>query len=232
MHGFSSLGTFMNINERSAALAAKIGETVGYQVYGGPFKGTRLPNIAGTTSPYFLGTYEHELHDIIPQIVARDYKRILNVGCGFGYYACGLARLMPHSTISAIDTNPECIIAVEEMISRNSLSNVKTDATIHDIYDLVVCDIEGGEDDFLFHGADVLVESHECIKPGVTQSLINRFEPSHNIDIIHNRPAFFDLEQIFPGTYIEHFDHAIATWEGRAGSTPWLWMTKKNDAAS
>jgi hypothetical protein len=41
------------------------------------------------------GCYEHELHGEIEQLVTRGFDAVLNIGCGEGYYAIGLARRMP-----------------------------------------------------------------------------------------------------------------------------------------
>jgi SAM-dependent methyltransferase len=222
----------VDINQRAATLAVKISEATDHRVYLGPFAGMILPNISGNVSPYFLGTYEHELHHVIEQIVSRAYGTVLNIGSGFGYYACGLAKLLPATKVFAVDTDKICQQAVKEMAQLNELSNVHVIDGWDDSAELIVMDIEGAEEDLLKSSrADVLVECHECIKPGITQRLIDRFKDTHNIDIIQNHSAFFNLENLFPGTYIEHFDHAIATWEGRAGQTPWLWCVRKNDVA-
>lgn len=241
----------MNIDERAAALAVEISRVTEGKVLTGPFAGMVLPNIIGNASPYFLGTYEHELHDVVNEQIIRNfttvqlgkpvtgnfspYKRILNVGCGFGYYACGLARALKDCSVTAIDVDPICRKTCEEMAELNSLTNVKVDSVCNmaNDCDLLIMDIEGAEEEKLQPSkADVLVECHECMKPGITQKIIDRFEATHKIDIIHNKVCFFNLEQIFPATRIEHFDHAIATWEGRAGDTPWLWMVRKNDVAA
>lgn len=229
----------MDINTRAAALGAKIAEATDHEVYSGPFKGLKLRNIDGNVAPYYLGTYEHELHPYIHCIIRNNkYKTILNVGCSFGYYACGLAMTMPHSIVVARDIDKTALEACKETANNNGLKNVLFDANISDKGpDLIIMDIEGNEDNYLlpplhtaawsFTNSDILVESHECIKPGITKLLIDRYSATHDIDIIHNKSALFNLDQLFPGIYIEHFDHAIATWEGRAGQTPWLFMAKK-----
>lgn len=221
----------MNINDRAAALADKIKKITEGRVHSGPFEGMLLPNISGNSAPFYLGTYEHELHSVILSIILRGYKKILNVGCGFGYYACGLAKMMPKSQIYAMDIADNALMACQQTVDINCLQNVQIGRAWVVGCDLIIMDCEGAEEDLLVRGMnyDILVESHECIKPGITQKLIDRYADTHNIDIIHNKPAFFNLQDIFHGTYVEHFDHAIATWEGRAGPTPWLMMTKKEN---
>ena len=56
---------------------------------------------------------------------------------------------------------------------------------------LIICDVEGDESEILdlsnyptLNNIDILVESHECIKPGITKELLNRFSSTHHITII------------------------------------------------
>lgn len=228
----------MNIDERAAALAVEVRKATDSKVLTGLFAGMVLPEISGLSSPYYLGTYEHELHNVISAIAAKDYDCIYNVGCGFGYYAAGLARLKPTTAVHAYDKDPVCMTALRETLVLNYLKNVTAGKYFlpSDGPDLLIMDIEGDEDDELlpsnYADCDILVESHECIKPGVTQRIIDRYAPTHNIDIIHNKFCAYDLQQLFPGAYIEHFDNSIVTWEGRGGPTPWLWMQKRDDATT
>ena len=76
-------------------------------------------------------------------------------------------------------------------------------------------------------GMDLIVESHECLKPGITQALIDRFKATHHITVVtddgqrqlQNPPAWF--------VNLAHLDQLLATWEWRSGPTPWLVMRAK-----
>jgi hypothetical protein len=96
---------------------------------------------------------------------------------------------------------------------------------------LVLCDIEGAEKDLLnpevasaVKGMDLIVESHECLIPEITQTLIERFKPTHHITLVNdngqrqleNSPQWFNS--------LAHLDQLLATWEWRSGATPWLVM--------
>jgi predicted O-methyltransferase YrrM len=96
---------------------------------------------------------------------------------------------------------------------------------------LLLCDIESAEFELLdpqeapaLYEIDILVESHECLKPGVTQALMKRFASSHQIQCIEDNgqrgatrlPAWF--------SQLSHLDQLLAVWEWRSGPTPWLWM--------
>ena len=74
---------------------------------------------------------------------------------------------------------------------------------------LVLCDIEGAERELLdpaqapaLAGMDIIVESHECLIQGITQTLIDRFKPTHRITLVQDdgqrqlqnpRPWFLNL---------------------------------------
>ncbi|MEY4592161.1 MAG: hypothetical protein RIR18_1056, partial [Pseudomonadota bacterium] len=94
-----------------------------------------------------------------------------------------------------------------------------------------LCDIEGAERELLnpelapaLMGMDIIMESHECLIPGITQEIINRFQGSHSITLIEdngqrqleNSPKWFNN--------LAHLDQLLATWEWRSGPTPWLVM--------
>jgi hypothetical protein len=74
---------------------------------------------------------------------------------------------------------------------------------------------------------DLIVESHECLSPGITQTLLDRFSATHHITVVpddgqrqlHNPPAWF--------LNLAHLDQLLATWEWRSGPTPWLVMRAK-----
>ena len=53
-----------------------------------------------------LGSYETELHEIVERVVAAGFDRVIDVGSGDGYYAVGLARRLPASTVEAYDPDP------------------------------------------------------------------------------------------------------------------------------
>ena len=80
----------------------------GSTVMAGPFKGLIYPEDvhASALVAKLAGAYEAELHCAIHTIQAQSYKRIINIGCAEGYYAVGLARLLPSAEILAFDSDP------------------------------------------------------------------------------------------------------------------------------
>ena len=211
----------------------------------GPFQGMDFltHSAEGCHIAKLLGCYEQPLFTYIESAVEKKYSTILNIGCAEGYYAVGLARRMPDSKIYAFDSNPKAREICSELAEKNNVSELVTvDALFksedferysHEII-LVICDIEGAERD-LFNAdvipalrhADLIIESHECLLPGITQSLISCFKSTHDITVVEdngqrqlsNPPSWFKK--------LSHLDQLLAVWEWRTGPTPWLVMQAK-----
>jgi hypothetical protein len=104
---------------------------------------------------------------------------------------------------------------------------------------LLMCDIEGAERDLLdpklapaLKGMDIIVESHECLIPGITQLLIGRFKETHTIMLVQDDGQ---RQLAMPPQWflnLAHLDQLLATWEWRSGPTPWLVMQPKGSVIS
>ena len=61
-----------------------------------------------------------------------DYQTVVNVGCAEGYYAIGMARLMPNSLFLAFDINPKAIECCRELARKTkSQIGLKLRRTFH-----------------------------------------------------------------------------------------------------
>ncbi len=190
-----------------------------------------------------LGCYEQPLQPYIEQAIQKQYATVLNIGCAEGYYAVGMALRMPNTQVLAHDLNPKAqeICAalavknkVDDRVRIGGLFKSSDFAAYADQNVLLMCDIEGAERELLnpesapaLKGMDIIVESHECLIPGITQLLIDRFKDTHTITLVQDdgqrqlvspRPWFLSLA---------HLDQLLATWEWRSGPTPWLVMLPK-----
>jgi hypothetical protein len=94
---------------------------------------------------------------------------------------------------------------------------------------LVICDVEGFEEELLdpsavpeLNHADVLVELHEFIRPGIGQKIRHRFAITHRITEIHTRPR--SLEDWPTGVVLDLDQRLAAMHEGRPGEMSWFWM--------
>lgn len=214
----------------------------GTTVIGGPFAGMDFltKSAEGCHIPKLLGCYEQPLHAFIEQAIGRAYRNVVNVGSAEGYYAVGMAIRMPSTEVFAYDQNRMAQEVCEDLARKNGVSSRVSVGKTFDRSDfsifvgkktLVVCDIEGAELELLdpthspaLLGMDLIVESHECLIPGVTQALIERFKQSHAIELVRDAGlrTFNEMPDWFFA--LPHLDQLIATWEWRSGPTPWLVM--------
>jgi hypothetical protein len=228
---------------KSRALVAEFERNHGLTILQGPFAGMAYVGAAteGALLPRLIGTYEQELHPTIASFAADPPDCVIDVGCAEGYYAVGLARLMPQVEIHARDTDPKALVACQELARRNGVSDrirvgglfkPEDFQAFADRRCLVVCDIEGAEDELLrpdlapaLAGMSIIVESHEVFRPGLTTRLIERFAPTHDIERLDRGSRTLPLPTWFDGK--NDMDRLIAVWEWRAGPTPWLVMRPK-----
>ena len=177
-----------------------------------------------------MGCYEQPLHPHIQEALSGRYSRILNIGCAEGYYAVGFARANPDLISAAFDIDPKAQAACRELAEKNDVSDRVEIGSVFMPADfakyeneavLVFCDIEGMEEELLdpsvapaLSGFDIIVESHECLRPGITEKLISRFQSSHQSRSLKmtargndNLPGWF--------TELSHLDQLLATWEWR-----------------
>lgn len=157
-----------------------------------------------------------------------------------------MARRMPNTQVLAFDLNPKAQETCKALAEKNgvldriqigALFRPEDFAAYANQKVLVLCDIEGAEKDLLdpaaapaLTGMDLIVESHECLIPGITQLLIGRFSATHDITVVEdngqrqlpNAPAWFNN--------LAHLGQLLATWEWRYGPTQWLVMKAKGQA--
>jgi hypothetical protein len=81
----------------------------GLKVIAGPFAGMLYGNDVncGAYVAKLVGSYEQELHQVVHEIIGRDYRTIVDVGCAEGYYAVGLALKTKSAEIHAFDTDDD-----------------------------------------------------------------------------------------------------------------------------
>ncbi len=170
----------------------------------GPFSGMKYlkQSIGSKLFPKLLGTYEKELHQVVQEINSRQYKLILNIGAAEGYYAVGLTMKNPQSQVIAFESEESGQQYIIQLSLINNISDrvsVRGQCTISDLCDsikpetLIFMDVEGEEKSLLdldacpkLCRADVLVEVHEHLSPGIRTLLKSRFESTHKIKVIQS----------------------------------------------
>lgn len=216
----------------------------GSRVMAGPFAGMAyLQRAYGSVlAPKLLGSYEAELRPWIERILTRSYPRIIDIGSAEGYYAVGLAVHLPEARIIAFDSDPAAQSACRELAVLNgtaesvdvlgccdqpALKQVLCPGA------LIVCDSEGSEETLLDPGAlpelnacDMLVETHDFIRPGVCALIEARFRATHVIEAVDNAPRDpSDFPQI---AFLNICDRALALNEMRTARQRWLMLQCKN----
>jgi hypothetical protein len=222
----------------------------GTRIQSGPFAGMTYVTSAseGGIAPKLLGVYETALHDVLLNAPEQGYDAVLNVGCAEGYYAVGLARLLPEAAILAWDIDA---VARGKCLELARLNGVETRVTLRERFEpsdlnaacselsaklgrspkgLLVMDCEGAEFDLLapqeadFRWLDLIVEVHPR-QDKTVEALIRRFESTHVVEERQARTVVPPLPSWLEN--LGHLDQLLAVWEWRAAPTPWLVMRPK-----
>lgn len=229
---------------RSRLIADAYVRQHGAKIMQGPFAGMEYVTSAteGALTPRLIGTYESELHPHIAAFSQQGLDCVIDVGCAEGYYAVGLARLMPEATVYAYDIQAKARAACAELAAKNGVSErviigeeFKPDGfeAFKDRRCLVLVDIEGAEDDLLrpdlspsLAQMPLIVETHDVYRKGVLDRLVERFSPTHDILRLDPQAKTLPLPDFLKGA--GHLDQLLAVWEFRIQATPWLVMTPKS----
>jgi precorrin-6B methylase 2 len=229
---------------RSRALAGALGHHDGLIIQHGPFAGMQYVGAAteGALLPRLIGSYECELHPHIEALAAEGIDTIVDVGCAEGYYAVGLARMIPHARVHAYDTDEAAREACQALAELNGVQDrVKIGETFAGRHfadfapgrTLIFMDIEGGERVLLdpvawpaLKALHILVETHPRPGHDLTALMIERFKDSHDIVRVDIGPKTTPLPEWMQG--LSHIDQLIAVWEWRRIPTPWLVMRPKS----
>ena len=226
---------------RSRMLANTYIAHQGTHILQGLFAGMEYVTAAteGALMPRLLGTYESELHPYLRIFAQNELDDILVIGCAEGYYAVGLARLMPGVRVHAFDREQAARSACEQLAIANAVEDrvfIGGEFSPQDFEAfaghrvLVVVDIEGAEEDILqpalspsLSNMNLIVETHDLYRPGVLGRLIERFQATHDIKQVDQQPKNCVLPDWLQD--LSHLDQLLAVWEWRARPTPWLVMT-------
>jgi hypothetical protein len=191
--------------------------------------------------PRLLGVYERELHPDLIAFAAEGLDNVVDIGCAEGYYAVGLARLMPGVIVHAYDIDEVARRRCGKLAQANGVADrVRVRAEFRgEAFEefrgsktLVFIDAEGFEDDILrpdlypaLAELNLIVETHPMYREGVTERLIERFASTHDVKRINPSIEKADLPAQL--TERNHLDMLLSCWEWRAGPTPWLVMRPK-----
>lgn len=214
----------------------------------GPFEGMLILPISswgdGDSASKLLGVYEDELHEAIYDIIESNPDHIVNVGCAEGYYIAGLCHALPDATAVAIDVDMSAVNVCNKNLSANNIKNAQ-------VYHkegnhtwlqsqcngaqrpVIIMDCEGAELDLLdmtlvpaLSKTSVVVECHDCVRAGITETLQERFKETHNVTVIEQKykdPYQFEFLKQFSDC-----DKWALVHEGRPSAMTWLYMVPKS----
>ncbi len=229
--------------QRSSVLQEQFTTAYGLNIQAGLFEGMKyLPDCAeGCYLPKLLGCYEAELAPYFLAASQRPYQAVLNIGCSEGFYAVGLARLMPQVQVFAYDTNLPAHAQCRQLADQNGVGDrVFIDGLFQpadfqkfaDRKTLVLCDIEGGEEQLLdpqqasaLTQMDIIVELHDGFAPNIQELITQRFEATHQISIVPHQLRHINLPPLVAAW--GSLDQLLTISEWRAFPTPWAVMWSK-----
>ncbi|MGE0416920.1 MAG: hypothetical protein AB7O80_08945 [Acetobacteraceae bacterium] len=172
----------------------------------GPFAGMTLPMEQswghGDLLSKLIGCYEAELHRAIAEAVAWQPDTVVNIGAAEGYYAVGLARILPDIRCHAFDISEsaQAICRTTALINgvadRVTVGGSCTPETLQAVCadavrPLIVCDCEGAERELIDPSgvpalvrSTLLVECHDFLDPTITDTLVDRLSSTHELYLV------------------------------------------------
>ena len=228
---------------RATLLQNTLRDQAGDVVAGGPFAGLIYPDFPDEAAhvPRLLGCFEAGLSPILNEIIAAAPPLIMDVGCGSGYYAVGFSVALPRSTVWARDSNATAQENCRTLAARNDVAHrVKVGGKLtHADFDIcraqpttIICNVGKATEGLLdpdrakgLRRADLLVTVAEGGRPGLTQTLMDRFAETHHISVI---PRQFSSASLPAWTQaLSDLDRLVALCEWQSGQTVWLWLQRK-----
>jgi hypothetical protein len=185
-----------------------------------------------------VGSYERELHGVIEAWATARPEHVVDVGCAEGYYAVGLARLLPDTRVRAQDIDPLARERTAALAARNGVADrvavggectPATLATLPATGVALLADCEGYERVLLdpaaapnLAGWEILVELHDFIEPGVTETIVERFAATHDVTLIEDEPR--DGTGIDELAFLDAGTRALVLNERRPARMRWAAM--------
>jgi len=226
-------------------LARRVGRRLGWKVACGPFAGMKYlrGDCCERSLPKLLGSYEQELWPVLRRLRTMPVSAVINIGCAEGYYAVGLARLIPGIPVYAFDCLPSAREATRRAAEANGVAgrmrilgacDAATLSALPLAGALVVIDCEGAETDILdpsiapgLRDSWILVELHDFVDPRITAALRARFDATHEVEMIG--PIGRDPSAFPPVAGLKPEVQALALdedrrWRGAPTPPTWAFM--------
>jgi hypothetical protein len=232
-----------------ARITRKFASHHGLTVMGGPFAGMEFPQFAVGRGellvPQLLGAYELELWPALESIVETPPATIVDIGASDGYYAVGLARACPASTVYAYEMNFFPARVCRSLAEHNGVWDrvvMRGECRSEDLQGFqpggatfVLSDCEGAEQELMdpdavpwLRDARLIVELHEFAAPGIENTIRARFEPSHSIEVVRSRRRYVaDFSALMEVPGVGYMDRELGVSEFRPVPISWAVMNPK-----
>lgn len=192
-----------------------------------------------------LGAYELELRPAVESVVQGAPSTIVDIGASDGYYAVGLARACPASTVYAYEMNFFPARVCHRLAERNGVSDrvaMRGECRTEDLRTLepadptfVLSDCEGAEQELMdpdavpwLRSARLVVELHEFAAPGIEDVICDRFEPSHEIEVVRSRRRYVaDWPALMEVPKVGYMDRELGVSEFRPVPIAWAVMNPR-----
>jgi ribosomal protein L11 methylase PrmA len=175
------------------------------------------------------------------KLFRRRYSVVVNIGCAEGYYAVGFALRMPDAIVYAFDIDPTAqhycanlakLNCVSERVGVNGFCGHRQLQQLCGHRSVILCDCEGFEWELLEPAAvprlattDILVELHEFIKSGVTDTIFSRFRDTHSATLTDTRDR--DAKSYPMLEAMAHLDRHSVLCEHRPAPMQWAYLDSK-----
>jgi hypothetical protein len=191
------------LRPQNEAVGRLYDSTENIRVLAGPFQGMRYFNKLtwGSLIPKWIGTYEMELHPWIQHLVEEPPKVVVDVGCAEGFYAVGLARLLPGVRVFAFDVDFISRRQLKKLSKLNGVANQIQVAGFCSHQDierlaagsevLLIVDIEGHE--------TILLDPVACPCLSTTKILVELHPPLRGTGFLEDTRR--ELKTRFAGTH-------------------------------
>lgn len=233
-------------SERIRELQTKIMRATNGTVVSGLFSGLRLTSeiswgegSRGDIGSKLLGFYEMELQPVLEAIVKLEPDLIANVGCAEGFYALGLARLLPNVQVLAFDIDERaqkiCKLGrqINEINGNFEVRGYCSPEALQKIAEaaerpVLLIDCEGFERDLLlrtsydYPSAHIIVECHDFLDRDITTDLVRKFSRTHVVEVIEQGGRNPHISAIMRGW--GESDMWLVVSENRPESMHWLYM--------
>lgn len=232
------------VSEKRVRVNKLIQERTSSIVQTGLFRGMLLLDTSnrgdGDIGPKLLGLYEQELHAPLLQLTStHSYDSIVDIGAAEGYFAVGMARLVPQATIFAYDTDQLSLGILKRNAALNGcedriLCGGACDAgMLRDIASrhqrtLAIIDCEGYEKVLISEldligiagKIDIVVECHDLWDATISATIRQKMSLTHDVEVLpasgRNPNQFKFLD------HLPDLDRWIAVWERRGARMDWL----------